>query len=604
MDSSFFTVFFISNLILSLVFSIIILIKKLLRAQTTVNAQFHISLIALVTLIVPFIPFQSLKINSLFDWMVNFGIDYPKLANINSTGNAAGTIDQNANWLQDFTMSIEQSPLGPMNTVFFIVWILGIIVMLSATLYSNLRIYKIRKSVQEVKNKELSTLFYTCKEEIHIQKKIIFGYSSFVTSPITFGLIRPYIVIPKNISTLSSDEMKFVLLHELHHCKRRDILFNYLMCLSRIVYWFNPLVWYLLREMKTEMEISCDYAVIKTLDEQAQIKYGEVILKFALPSKRSSTFLSPASEISSSFKQVKRRIVEIVNYKVESNQLKMKSSLVFIIVLAIILISIPTISALAVDKETHAFSSSNVVYKDYSHFFEELSGSAVIYDSKNKKYTIHNKEESITRFEPSSTYKIYSALFALESGIITRDHSQMAWDGNQYPYEEWNQDLDLFSAMDISASWYFQNLDSQIGKEKLNNYYKQINYGNENLSGHISNYWFDGSLKISPVEQVEMLKKFYNNEFAFEQSNIQTVKDSLLLEVTDGKRLSGKTGTLKVNGEKYNGWFVGYVETGNNTYFFAIHIEGKKPAGGVYATNIALSILEEENIFHSTTLGK
>ncbi|MDQ0270392.1 bla regulator protein BlaR1 [Cytobacillus purgationiresistens] len=536
--------------------------------------------------------------------MVNFGIDYPKFSDINSIGNAADTIDQNANWLQDFSMSIEQSSLGPMNTVFFIVWILGMIVMFTATLYSNLRIYKIKKSVQEVKNKELSTLFYTCKEEMHFNKEIIFGYSSLVTSPITFGLIRPFIVIPKDNSTLSSHEMKFVLLHELHHCKRRDILINYLMCLSRIVYWFNPLVWYFLREMKTEMEISCDYAVLKTLDKQSHIKYGEVILKLASPSKRSSSFLSSASEISSSFKQVKRRIVEIVNFQVESNQLKMKSYLVFTIVLAVTLISIPTISALAVDKETHTFASTNVVYRDYSRFFDELSGSAVIYDSNKKKYTIHNKEESTTRFEPSSTYKIFSALFALESGIITREHSQMSWNGNQNPYEEWNQDLDLFSAMERSASWYFQNLDSKMGKEQLKNYFEKINYGNENFAGHISNYWIDGSLKISPIEQVDMLKKFYNNELAFEQSNIQTVKDSLLLEVSDGNRLSGKTGTLEVNGENTNGWFVGYIENGDNTFFFAVHIEGTKPAGGVYAMNIALSILEEENIYHSTTQGK
>lgn len=178
----------------------------------------------------------------------------------------------------------------------------------------------------------------------------------------------------------------------------------------------------------------------------------------------------------------------------------------------------------------------------------------------------------------------------------------MTWDGTQYPYEEWNQDQNLFSAMESSTTWYFQNLDQQIGKKKLKEYYEQINYGNSDLSVHsISNYWLDDSLKISPVEQVDILKKFYNNEFAFEKSNIQTVKDSLLLEKSNGNRLSGKTGTAVFNGENSDGWFVGYVETEDNTFFFSVHIKGKKQAGGSSAAKIALSILEKEGIYQSVS---
>jgi bla regulator protein BlaR1 len=427
---------------------------------------------------------------------------------------------------------------------------------------------------------------------------VVLGYSSLIKSPITFGIIHPYIVIPKDISTLSTNEMKCVLLHELYHCKRRDMLVNYFMCLSRTVYWFNPLVLYFLKEVKTEMEISCDNAVLKTLDKELHLKYGEVILKFASLSQRTSSLFA-ASEISSSYKQVKRRIVTIVNFQVESHLIRIKSALVFTIVLAIILACIPSLSILAMNKETHSFSNNNVEYKDYSSLFDEFSGSFVLFDSRMKKYTIYNREESTTRFAPASTYKIFSALFALESKIITRDNSEMTWDGTLYPFEEWKQDQDLFSAMESSTTWYFQNLDQQIGKKKLQNYYEQINYGNGDLSGDITNYWLDGSLKISPVEQVDILKKFYNNEFAFEQSTIQTVKDSLFLEESNGNRLSGKTGTIDINGENVDGWFVGYVETVDNTFFFAVHIEGEKHSGGSSAAKLALSILEKEGIYQS-----
>jgi bla regulator protein BlaR1 len=597
MGSSFFTLFFISNIILSVIFCIILFIKKILKIQITVKTQYHISIISLLTLIAPFIPFHFLKTNSFIDWIINLGASNSTLSDIHSTGKTTETIVPNAKWLQDFSMSIEQSSFRMMDSAFFIVWILGMAVLLIATLYSNLRIGKIKKSLQVIENKELSTLFYTCKEEINFHKKVVLAYSSLIKSPVTFGFISPYIVIPKDISMLSIDEMKCILLHELYHCKRRDMLVNYFMCLARIVYWFNPLVWYFLREMKTEMEISCDHAVLKTLDKDSHLKYGEVILKFASLSQHTSSLLA-ASEISNSYKQVKRRIVTIGDFQEESHLLKMKSALVFIIFLSIILISIPSLSALAVNKETHSFSPTNVVYKDYSSDFDELSGSAVLYNSKMNQYTIHNKEESTTRFPPASTYKIFSALFALESGIITRDNSQLNWDGTLYPYKEWNQDQDLFSAMESSSTWYFQNLDQHLGKNKLQSYYERINYGNGDLTGNIANYWLGASLEISPVEQVDILKKFYDNEFAFEQSNIQIVKDSLFLEETNGNLLSGKTGTLVVNGEN-SGWFVGYVETVDNTFFFAVHIHGEKQAGGSSAAKIALSILEKEGIYQS-----
>lgn len=598
MDHSFFTPFFISNLIVSVLFCIIFVIKKGLKKQITVNTQYHISLISLLVLIAPFIPLQFLEINSFFYDFINFGARHSSLTNTHSAATITDTFFQNGNWQQNFSNSIEQSPFNMLDSVFFGIWVIGMIVILLATFSSNLRIRNIKKSLKVDRHGELSKLLATCKEELDFRKKVIIAYSPLVKSPITFGFLKPYIVLPVDCPMLHDDEIKCVLLHELYHCKRKDILINLVMGLARIVYWFNPLVWYFFKEMKTEMEITCDYAVLKRLDEESQLKYGEIILKFASQSKQTLPLIA-ASEISSSYKQVKRRIVTIVNFQVESRRQKIKSALVFAVVLVFILSSIPSISVLATNKDTHTFSHENIVYKDYTPFFEDLTGSAVLYDTKMNQYTIYNEDESTTRFAPNSTYKIFSALFALENEIITEDNSEMAWDGTFYKYDKWNQNQDLFTAMENSTTWYFQHLDQQLGKKKLQTYFEQMNYGNENLSSNITDYWMDGSLKISPVEQIRMLKKFYDNDFSFDQSTIQTVKNSILLEETNEHRLSGKTGTADVNGEHVDGWFIGYVETADNTFFFAVHIQGEKDAGGSTASEIALSILEKEGIITS-----
>ncbi|WP_121662213.1 BlaR1 family beta-lactam sensor/signal transducer [Metabacillus litoralis] len=594
MDNSFFTLFLISNIILSVIFCLIIAIKKGLKKQITVNTQYHISMISLLVLVAPFIPTHYLGINDL----INFGASSSILTNTQSAANMTETIFQSGNWQQDFSTSIEQSPYRILDSILFCVWLAGMIIMLLATLISNLRIYKLKKSLKLVDHGELSTLLTTCKEEIGFHKKVVLGYSSLVKSPITFGLLKPVIVLPKDHPILSYDDMRCVLLHELVHCKRKDILINYSLGLSRIVYWFNPLVWYFLKEMKTEMEITCDYTVLKKLDEESQLKYGEVILKFASQAKQSLPLIA-ASEISSSYTQVKKRIVTIVNFQIESKHQKIKSSLILISVLVIILSSIPSISVLAFNNDKHSFSEQNVVYKDYETIFHNLTGSAVLYDTKIDQYMIYDEDESTTRYAPNSTYKIFSALFALENEIITKEHSKMTWDGTLHKYEKWNQDQDLFSAMKNSTTWYFQQLDQQLGKKKLQTYYEQVGYGSKHISSDISNYWMDGSLKISPVEQIDMLKKLYFNEFSFDHSNIQTVKDSLLLEDSNELRLSGKTGTADLNGENVNGWFIGYVESADNTFFFAVHIKGEKDAGGSDAAKIALSILEKEGIYRS-----
>jgi bla regulator protein BlaR1 len=150
-----------------------------------------------------------------------------------------------------------------------------------------------------------------------------------------------------------------------------------------------------------------------------------------------------------------------------------------------------------------------------------------------------------------------------------------------------------------SVNWYFQNLDSNIGIETLKKYYTKIGYGNLDLSGGISNYWLESSLKISAIEQVELLKAFYSNAFAFNNENIQTVKNALRLSESEGALLSGKTGTGNINGKNISGWFIGYVENSGKTYFFATHIQSDEYSNGSMAAKITLSILNDKNIYVS-----
>ena len=106
-----------------------------------------------------------------------------------------------------------------------------------------------------------------------------------------------------------------------------------------------------------------------------------------------------------------------------------------------------------------------------------------------------------TRTAPDSTYKIYDALFALEEDIITPEYSLMTWNQVDYPFETWEKDQTLQTAMSGSVNWYFEALDHEIGRNGIQSYVQKIGYGNENIGSDISSYWMESTLKISPVER-------------------------------------------------------------------------------------------------------
>ena len=100
-----------------------------------------------------------------------------------------------------------------------------------------------------------------------------------------------------------------------------------------------------------------------------------------------------------------------------------------------------------------------------------------------------------------------------------------------------------------------------------------------------------------PIEQVELLKSLYFNDFGFTPENIQTTKESIQLFSDVNCTIYGKTGTGCIEEKNVNGWFIGFVESKNHTYFFATNIQAIDNATGSIASEITLSILSDMNIY-------
>ena len=101
------------------------------------------------------------------------------------------------------------------------------------------------------------------------------------------------------------------------------------------------------------------------------------------------------------------------------------------------------------------------------------------------------------------------------------------------------------------------------------------------------------------MEQVELLMKLQHNSLGFSSENTNAVKDTIFLSSTSDGKFYRKTGTGRIDGQDVNGWFIGYIETADNTYFFATNIGADSDATGGNATEITMSILSDMNIWVS-----
>ena len=97
--------------------------------------------------------------------------------------------------------------------------------------------------------------------------------------PLTWGLIRPMVLLPRQARTWAEQMRRAVLLHELAHVQRRDVAYQLLGRVACSLYWFHPLAWFGLRRLRQEREQACDDAVIHS-GEQAT-NYAEQLLEVA-----------------------------------------------------------------------------------------------------------------------------------------------------------------------------------------------------------------------------------------------------------------------------------------------------------------------------------
>lgn len=240
-------------------------------------------------------------------------------------------------------------------------------------------------------------------------------------------------------------------------------------------------------------------------------------------------------------------------------------------------------------------------------YFDGVNGTAIFYYPESDTYAVYQKELSEKRSSLCSTFKIFSTYVGLDMGVIQMNDSVRTWNGTRYWYEPWNRDIGLPDAFRQSCVWYYRQVIDDIGQPVMQAYIDEMNYGNRDISDwqgdlnegepltDLKGFWLESSLKISPKEQIQVLRRIMERPEKGELAN--TLKLLMLTrdDAATGLKVYGKTGFGRVDGKNTDAWFVGLYERDGKTAYFALRLDDpdNPRATSDKAKAIALSIIDD-----------
>jgi beta-lactamase class D len=229
----------------------------------------------------------------------------------------------------------------------------------------------------------------------------------------------------------------------------------------------------------------------------------------------------------------------------------------------------------ASNKKEDKMTEREIVIAEFQSIIDSanVEGSILIYDPEDDKFYSNDFIWAKNGKLPASTFKIPNSIIALETGAVENDSTLFKWSGEKRRLREWEQDLIFRDAFHFSCVPCYQEIARKIGVKNMTEYLNKLAYGDMKVdSSHIDLFWLEGDSRISQFQQIDFLKRFYQSELPISERTEAIMKRMLVIEENDNYRLSGKTGWSIRNGNN-NGWFVGYLETRNKTYFFATNVE-------------------------------
>ncbi|HEX2946454.1 MAG TPA: M56 family metallopeptidase [Clostridia bacterium] len=278
-----------STIMASILFFLILFVKRAFKNRLSAKWHYFIWFIFILRLAVPYVAYSPLNLSDLFKVNtesysiqtsepqtphdISISKDSKTPANLNTKNSE--TVEKT-----NFLASLNRLEVD--YRLLFLIWLVGVIVLSLYSFMFNVYFWSKVKNGKAFTEQNIIGLLEECKEELGVKTNVSIILTSGVSIPAIFGVTRPWLLMPENVlARLKHEKLRFVILHELAHLKRRDIAANWLAFILQIIYWFNPLVWIAFNRMRLDRELSCDEAVLMHLGPDDSKKYGHTILDMA-----------------------------------------------------------------------------------------------------------------------------------------------------------------------------------------------------------------------------------------------------------------------------------------------------------------------------------
>lgn len=241
--------------------------------------------------------------------------------------------------------------------VWEVVWLGGTVIL--ATVFIGLYIFSFRKY------RFAERIDVALPEEMQLRRKVEIRLCGKIFSPLTYGIVKPVILLPKTFDLSNSRQLECILTHEMLHIKRFDILRKIAVIISVCVHWFNPLAWVLFVLLNRDIELVCDDLAIGKIGRKNRKEYALAMIE--MPNEKSGVLHSYFSK-----NAVEERIVAISKHK--------KTNILSCFAAGILTVCV-----------TAVFATSSAVYGWKK--LNQIDGFERIFDSRITKITLETGAE-------------------------------------------------------------------------------------------------------------------------------------------------------------------------------------------------------------------
>lgn len=330
---------------------ILAILKPVTRKHFSINWHYYIWLVVLFSMLLPFrfaitghLPNNIENPTPHVYMQENTDSVYYDSLTVENTKAEADTLQSDNQSRLDSIMRFAEDKASILAKV----WLYGMLLAFLAT-YINYIVFlaRLRKETKIIECPEIKQF---------TDKKISTKTSNNISSPFMVGIFKPTLILPD--VNLNNCQLNCVLAHEITHYKRKDILYKWFLSIVKCVHWFNPIIFYISRQINNECEVSCDLAVVNKMNKEQKIEYMNTILSL-ITAKRQITTM--AAKIVSNKNNLKRRFTMINSKFIISKKAMLISVAVAIALLGGTIFASGIINATVLDEpETSATQTAAV----------------------------------------------------------------------------------------------------------------------------------------------------------------------------------------------------------------------------------------------------